>query len=184
MFTKPLLVAALAGIVTLGVAPAHAAAGTKPVRGCALLSATRASKILGAKAHKTHGTNKKDNGAVRLWRGCTYSSSAGVIGYTATTYSKRAQAKSVFSTIKAKSRESTSNSVLMGADNVKIKGHPGFARQHRLIPGEGEPEIVKDILYQVVVRKGSVVFATDYAAGDLDSIHILYAVAKVVVPRM
>ena len=43
---------------------------------------------------------------------------------------------------------------------------------------------MKEFLYQVVVRKGATIFVEEYGANDLDSMPRLYAVAKVVVPRV
>ena len=57
---------------------------------------------------------------------------------------------------------------LMGADNVKIAGQSGFARIHRLVPGEGEGPPAKEVLDQVVVRKGATIFVEEYGANDLD----------------
>jgi hypothetical protein len=186
MSRKPFAIIALAAVASVGLAvlPASGVSAAKPMGGCALLGAKPAAKFFGGPAQVVHETNKKGSGATILNRGCTYSSADQVLGYTANTYASAAMAKTVFTAISAATKESTENVFLMGADNVTISGQPGFARIHRLIPGEGEAAPAKEFLYEVVVRKGATIFVEEYAANDLDSMPRLYGAAKVVVPRM
>ena len=172
------------GLLGLAPIPASGIQPAKPVGGCALLGAKPAAKFFGGPAQVVHETNKKGNGATILNRGCTYSSADELLGYTANTYASAAMAKSIFTAMSGATKESTDHLFLMGADNVKIAGQPGFARIHRLIPGEGEAPPAKEFLYQVVVRKDATIFVEEYGANDLDSMPRLYAAAKVVVPRM
>jgi hypothetical protein len=173
MSRKPFAIIALAAVASVGLAVLPAMLGAKP-----------AAKFFGGPAQVVHETNKKGSGATILNRGCTYSSADQVLGYTANTYASAAMAKTVFTAISAATKESTENVFLMGADNVTISGQPGFARIHRLIPGEGEAAPAKEFLYEVVVRKGATIFVEEYAANDLDSMPRLYGAAKVVVSRM
>jgi hypothetical protein len=186
MYLKPLATVFVAVMVVVGLAavPASGAPAAKPVGGCALLGPKPAAKFFGGPAQVIHETNKKGTGATILNRGCTYSSADQLLGYTANTYVSATVAKSIFTAMSGATKESTENLFLMGADNVKITGQPGFARIHRLIPGAGEAPPAKEFLYQVVVRKGATIFIEEYGANDLDSMTRLYGVAKVVVPRM
>jgi hypothetical protein len=186
MFLKPFAIMILVALGVLGVAPIPASGvqPAKPVGGCALLGPKPAAKFFGGPAQVVHETNKKGNGATVLNRGCTYSSADQLLGYTANSYASAAIAKSIFTATSGATKESTDNLFLMGADNVKIAGQPGFARIHRLIPGEGEAPPAKEFLYQVVIRKGATIFVEEYGANDLDSMPRLYEVAKAVVPRM
>jgi hypothetical protein len=176
----------VAAICMLGLAalPASAVATAKVVGGCALLGSASAAKFFGGPAHIDHETNKKGHGATNLNRGCSYSSGDQVLAYTANTYVSAAIAKSIFTAMSGATKESTENLFLMGADNVKISGQPGFARLHRLIPGAGEAPPAKEFLYQVVVRKGATILIEEYGANDLDSTKRLYGAARVIVPRM
>jgi hypothetical protein len=186
MFLKPSALAILVALGVLGLAPV-AAGGVqqaKPVGGCALLGAKPAATFFGGHAQVVHETNKKGSGATVLNRGCTYSNADQLLGYTANNYASAAMAKSIFTAMSGATKVSTPNLFLMGADNVKIAGHAGFARIHRLIPGAGEAPPAKEFLYQVVVLKGATIFIEEYGANDLDSMPRLYGVARVVVPRM
>jgi hypothetical protein len=186
MFLKPsaILIIVALGVVGLAPIPASGVQPVKPVGGCALLGPKPAARFFGGPAQVVHETNKKGNGATVLNRGCTYSSADQLLGYTANSYASAAIAKSIFTAMSGATKESTENLFLMGADNVKIAGQPGFARLHRLIPGEGEAPPAKEFLYEVVVRKGATIFIEEYGANDLDSMPRLYAVAKAVVPRI
>jgi hypothetical protein len=186
MFLKPLVAAVVAACCVVGFAavPASAFHSAKPVGGCALLGAKPAAKFFGGPAQVEHETNKKGSGATLVNRGCSYSSGDQVLAYTANTYVSAAIAKSIFTAMSGATKESTENLFLMGADNVKISGQPGFARLHRLIPGAGEAPPAKEFLYQVVVRKGATILIEEYGANDLDSTKRLYGAARVIVPRM
>ena len=186
MFLKPSAIVILVALGVFGLAPmaASAATSTKPVGGCALLGPKPAAKFFGGSAQVVHETNKKGIGGTVLNRGCSYSSADQLLAYTANSYASAAIATSIFKAMSGATKESTPNLFLMGADNVKISGQPGFARIHRLIPGEGEAPPAKEFLYQVVVRKGATILVEEYGANDLDSMPRLYNVAKIVVPRM
>ncbi|MEI8081318.1 MAG: hypothetical protein WCI74_05675 [Actinomycetes bacterium] len=180
------LAVGLTAALTIGAAPAQAAApaAAGPIHGCALLGAAKASKILGSPAHKTHETNTKGPAPLRLNRGCIWAFSDNYFGYNVNTFKSAATAKSVFNQMKTATLESTLNDVLQGSGNVKVKGYPGFVRVHQVFPGLNEAPILKDCIYNVVVRKGTTLFVTSYATDSLESTAMLLAAAKVIVPRM
>jgi len=186
MLLKSSAVVILIALAVVGLAPTPASGvePAKPVGGCALIGQKPAAKFFGGPAQVVHETNKKGTGATVLNRGCTYTSGDQLLAYTANSYASAAIAKSIFTAMSGATKESTPNLFLMGADNVKIAGQPGFARIHRLIPGDGEAPPAKEFLYQVVVRRDSTILVEEYGANDLDSMPRLYNVAKVVVPRM
>jgi hypothetical protein len=186
MFPRAFATSVLVAVAVLGVTPAPASSvpAAKPIGGCALLGPKPAATFFGAPAQVTHETNKKGSGATILNRGCTYSSGDQLLAYTANTYANASIAKYAFTAMSGATKTSTPNLVLMGADNVKISGQPGFARIHQLVPGPDEPAPAKEFLYQVVVRKGATILVEEYGANDLDSMPRLYTVAKTVVPRM
>lgn len=190
MRTEATLTTALAAGLTVSlavaVAPAQSAipAADQQIRGCALLGAAKASKILGSPAHEIHETNQKGPAPLKFNRGCIFAFGDGNFGYNVNTFKGVGPAKAVFNEMKTASLESTPTEILQGSDNVKVKGYPGFARVHQLLPGEDEAPIVKDCIYNVVVRKGATLFVTSYAADNLESTQMLLAAAKVIVPRM
>jgi hypothetical protein len=186
MFLNPLAAMAVAAVVIVGfaVAPASGAPVSKLGDACALLGTKPAAAFFGGPARVDHETNKKGVGPTLVNRGCTYSSGDQLLAYTANTYVSDAIAKTIFTSMLVATKESTENLFLMGADNVKISGQPGFARIHRIVPGAGEAAPAKEFLYQVVVRKGAAILIEEYGANDLDSMKRLYGAAKVIVPRM
>ncbi|MEI6622088.1 MAG: hypothetical protein WCP28_09305 [Actinomycetes bacterium] len=190
MRTRTLPAAALAigltGALTISAAPAQAAvpAAAGPIHGCALLGAAKASKILGSPAHATHETNTKGPAPLELNRGCIWAFSDNYFGYNVNTFKSAATAKSVYNQMKTATLESTLSDILQGSGNVKVKGYPGFVRVHQVFPALNEPPIVKDCIYNVVVRKGATLFVTSFAADNLESTAMLLAAAKVIVPRM
>lgn len=186
MLRKSLIAAVLGAALFTGAVPAPVAAipAARPGRACALLGSAGAAKFFGGPASIGHETNKKGNGPTVLNRGCSYSSGDATLAYTANVYSSVAMAKGIWNAMSKATVESTSNSVLMADDFVKIAGMPGFARIHRLIPGEGETPPAKELLYQVIVRKGATILIEEYGANDLDSTPRLYAAARTIVARM
>jgi hypothetical protein len=186
MLKKSLMAVVLGAAVLAGAAPAHAAVvpTAKPVGGCALLGSAGAATFLGGPASIIHETNQKGHGPTTLIRGCVYEGGDQTLGYNVSTYSTVGMAKTVFSEMSTATQESTDSVFLQASDNVKIKGMPGFARIHRLIPGAAETPPAKEFLYQLVVRKGATILVEDYAANDLDSMPRMYATARTIVARM
>jgi len=185
MLPKSLLALLTASLLFgYGAAPAKAVKIASPGAACSLLGAAQASGFLGGAAHVVHETNKKGSGATVLNRGCSYSSGDELIAYTANTYAGVGLAKAIFATTKKATLASTPNLFLMGADSVMIAGSPGFARLHRLIPGDGEAPPAKEFLYMVVVRKGASILVLEYGANDLDSMPPLYTLSKKITVRM
>jgi hypothetical protein len=181
------LAAGLVAAIALGIGVPQAEAvvpAGKPIGGCALLGPAQASAFLGGAAQVVSESNEKGHGATVLSRGCSYSSADKIIDYTANTLSSATMAKYVFNAASKSTKVSNDHLNLMGADNVKIAGQPGFARIHRAVPGPGEVAPANEFYYQVVVRKGATIFTANYAANDLDSMKRLYTVAKTVVARM
>jgi hypothetical protein len=183
---KEVLRAVLIGLTLAGAvaAPASGTVATAPVRGCAILGASGAAKFLGGPAQITHETNSKGPAPFVLNRGCTYSSGDAVLGYTVNTYASAGMAKTIFAEMAARSRESTANLFVMGANNLKVAGQPGYGRIYRLVPDEGEDPPAREFLYVFVFRKGATILHEEYTANDLDSGPGMIAAAKSMLPRI
>jgi len=146
-------------------------------KACTLITAAEASKILGAKAHKTHEINKATpHGKVMLLnRGCTYKSAKGTFGFTANVYASVKIAKIFY----AHARSATA-----GSPQVKVKkdrtiaGCPAFVRVYYI---KGAPKPWMD---QIEVRKGAVLFVTNISPAKNDKGAMAVAAAKHAVPRM